>query len=81
MNAAHQRRLTPLLAALVLLLGIGLLLLFGGVGRSVQWPPPRPLAPLPPPGNAAELPRPLWKPNLPNCWPWSCNVWMFRMKI
>ena len=59
MNAAHQRRLTPLLAALVLLLGIGLLLLFGGVGRSVQWAPPRPLAPLPPPGNAAELPRPL----------------------
>ncbi len=59
MNAAQQRRLTPLLAALVLLLGIGLLLLFGGVGRSVRWDPPRPLAPLPPPGNAAALPRPL----------------------
>ncbi len=59
MNAAQQRRLTPLLAALVLLLGIGLLLLFGGVGRRVQWAPPRPLAPLPPAGNsAAELPRP-----------------------
>ena len=58
MNAAHQRRLTPLLAALVLLLA-ALVLLLGGVGRRVQWAPPRPLAPLPPAGNAAELPRPL----------------------
>lgn len=59
MNAAHQRRLTPLLAALVLLLAALVLLLLGGVGRRVQWAPPRPLAPLPPAGNAAELPRPL----------------------
>ncbi|MEO7052397.1 MAG: hypothetical protein ABI128_12110 [Rhodanobacter sp.] len=58
MNAAHQRRLTPVLGVVVAVLGALFLLLLGGVGRSVHWSSPRMLPPLPPPANSADLPRP-----------------------
>jgi len=58
MNASHQRRLTPLLGGTAVVLGVLLLLLLGGVGRSVRWKTARALPPLPPPGNSADLPRP-----------------------
>ena len=58
MNAASQRRLTPMLAAVAVVLALVLLMLFSGVGRSVQWNPPRPLASLPPVSNASNLPTP-----------------------
>lgn len=59
MNAASQRRLTPFLAAVVLVLGAILLALFTGVGRKVHWDNARPPAVLPPPTDAANLPTPL----------------------
>lgn len=59
MNAADQRRLTPLLAGGVVLLGIGLLLLFGGMGGKLRWGAARSLPPLPAPGNPANLPTPI----------------------
>jgi len=59
MNAANQRRLTPMLAAIVALLAIVLLLLLSGVGRKVHWNTPRPPTMLPPGNNAANLPTPL----------------------
>ncbi len=59
MNAANQRQLTPVLIVIAVLLGAGLLLLLGGVGRSVTWGAPRALAPLPPTGNPADVPQPL----------------------
>lgn len=58
MNAAHQRRLTPALGGIVVVLGALFLLLLGGVGRDVHWSSPRILPPLPPPGNSADLPQP-----------------------
>lgn len=58
MNAAHQRRLTPVLGVVAVVLGVLLLLLLGGAGRGVRWKAPRTLPPLPPPGNSADLPRP-----------------------
>jgi general secretion pathway protein N len=57
MNAAAQRRLTPACAAAVAVLGILLLSLLFGVGRSVEWDPPRVTPPLPPMHNVA-LPSP-----------------------
>ena len=59
MNAANQRQLTPILAAIALLLGAALLLLLSGLGRGAQWDAPRSLAALPPAGNPADLPQPL----------------------
>lgn len=59
MKAARQRRLTPVLVACVAVLAILLLLLLAGVGRRVQWAPPRPTAALPPVANPADLPRPV----------------------
>jgi len=59
MNAAQQRRLTPVLALLAVLLGALLLMLFAGIGRRVQWHEPRRLAPLPPVANTVDLPRPV----------------------
>lgn len=47
MNAAAQRRLTPVLGGVAAALGLLLLLLLAGVGRGVQWGPPRAAAPLP----------------------------------
>ena len=58
MNAAHQRRLTPVLGGVAVVLGVLLLLLLGGVGRGVSWKAPRTLPPLPPAGNSADLPQP-----------------------
>lgn len=58
MNAAAQRRLTPLLGGIAALFGITLLMLLAGVGRGVQWGPPRPAAPLPE-AHDQSLPPPL----------------------
>lgn len=58
MNAAGQRRLTPLLVLLAAILGAVLLMLLLGVGRAVHWNALRPAAPLPPPPAAMELPPP-----------------------
>jgi general secretion pathway protein N len=47
MNAAAQRRLTPVLGGIAAVFGVLLLLLLAGVGRGMQWGAPRPAAPLP----------------------------------
>lgn len=47
MNAAGQRRLTPILGGIAAVFALLLLLLLVGIGRGVQWGPPRPAAPLP----------------------------------
>ena len=57
MNAAAQRRLTPACAAAVAVLGIIFLSLLFGVGRGVEWDPPRVTPPLPAMHNVA-LPSP-----------------------
>jgi general secretion pathway protein N len=59
MNAANQRQLTPILAAIAVLLGALFLLLLAGIGRKVQWTAPRPTASLPAASNPSELPRPV----------------------
>ncbi len=59
MNAADQRRLTPVLVALVVLLGALLLLLLAGLGRGVRWDTPRTPLPLPPAGRPANLLQPV----------------------
>ncbi|MGH8159474.1 MAG: hypothetical protein ACREPQ_15235 [Rhodanobacter sp.] len=59
MNAAHQRRLTPVLGVTAVALGLIWMLLLGGVGSKVHWLAPRALAPLPPAGNANNLPAPI----------------------
>ncbi len=59
MNAANQRQLTPILAAIAVLFGAVLLLLLSGIGRDPQWNPPRAPAPLPPAGKADSLPQPV----------------------
>ena len=59
MNAATERRLTLPLIALVVLLAAVLLTLLGGLGRDVQWNPPRPAAAAAnTPASAARLPPP-----------------------
>ncbi|MEP6897978.1 MAG: hypothetical protein ABI870_05560 [Rhodanobacter sp.] len=57
MNATHQRRLTPVLVTVVVLLGVLLVLLLSGVGRHARWRSPRAMPPLPPATNAIDLPR------------------------
>ena len=47
MNAAAQRRLTPLLGGVAAVFGLLLLLLLVGLGRGVTWGPSRPATPLP----------------------------------
>lgn len=47
MNAAAQRRLTPVLGSVAVLFGVLLLVLLAGVGRGVSWGAPRPATPLP----------------------------------
>ncbi len=59
MNAADQRRLTPVLVMVAVALGAIWLLLWLGVGRSVHWNAARPRVPLPPPGKSVSLPTPL----------------------
>ncbi len=56
MNAAQQRRLTPVLAGVAVLLGIALLVLLGGVGRGTHWAPPRTLPALPS-ADSTDLPQ------------------------
>lgn len=59
MNAASQRRLTPFLVIIALLLGVLWLSLLAGFGRGVHWDAPR-AAMLPPAsGRAAALPPPM----------------------
>lgn len=48
MNAAGQRRLTPILGGIAAVFALLLLLLLVGIGRGVQWGAPRAAAPLPP---------------------------------
>jgi general secretion pathway protein N len=58
MNAASQRRLTPVLGGVAAVAGLLLLLLLAGVGRGVQWGAPRPVPPLPE-ARAQGLPPPV----------------------
>jgi len=58
MNAAAQRRLTPLLGGVAVLFGALLLVLLVGVGRGVSWGPQRAAAPLPP-AHDQGLPPPV----------------------
>jgi len=46
MNAAAQRRLTPVFGATVAVFGVALLSLMFGAGRGVSWDAPRPVPPL-----------------------------------
>lgn len=48
MNAAAQRRLTPILGGVAIFFGVLLLVFLAGVGRGTQWGPPRAATPLPP---------------------------------
>jgi general secretion pathway protein N len=57
MNAANQRQLTPVLAAIAVLLGALWLLLLAGIGHNGHWAAARSLPPLPPAGNPADMPR------------------------
>ncbi|GLQ89531.1 general secretion pathway protein GspN [Dyella flagellata] len=57
MNAAAQRRLTPVFGAVVAVLGVGLLSLLFGAGRGVSWEAPRPVPSLPA-VRAVTLPTP-----------------------
>jgi general secretion pathway protein N len=57
MNAAAQRRLTPVAGVVVAVLGVVLLTLLFGAGRGVSWDPPRPVPPLPA-VHAVTLPAP-----------------------
>lgn len=47
MNAAGQRRLTPILAALAVALGAGTLLLAAGIGQGAHWDAPAAVPPIP----------------------------------
>lgn len=59
MNAADQRRLTPVLVVVAVVLGAIWLLLLLGIGRGMHWNAARPPAPLPAAGNSVSLPTPL----------------------
>lgn len=59
MNAASQRRLTPLLVVSAGVLAALLLLLWSGAGRTIHWLAPRPLATVSAVHHAASLPTPL----------------------
>ena len=59
MNAASQRRLTPVLVILALLLGALWLALLAGFGRAVHWDAPRATSLPPASGKHAGLPTPL----------------------
>jgi general secretion pathway protein N len=60
MNAAAQRRLTPLLGGAAVVAGALLLAMLAGVGRNVAWGPPRPAVPLPATHDQGlPAPRPL----------------------
>lgn len=55
MNAAGQRRLTPILAALALALGAGVLLLAAGIGSGAHWDAPAVVPPIPPAQAASAI--------------------------
>lgn len=59
MNAAAQRRLTPVLAGVAIALAVLLMVLLAGVGRGVRWDPPRPTPPLPDTREGSNLPVPV----------------------
>jgi general secretion pathway protein N len=56
MNAAAQRRLTPILGGIAAVLAIVFVVLLGGVGRAVHWNPPLPTPPLPDMHNDSGMP-------------------------
>jgi len=56
MNAAAQRRLTPVLGGIAAVLAIVFVVLLGGIGRSVRWNPPLPTPPLPETHNDGGMP-------------------------
>lgn len=58
MNAAAQRRLTPVLASTAVALAVLCLVLLAGVGRGVRWDAPRTSPPLPD-AQAGSLPVPV----------------------
>ncbi|TCV92016.1 general secretion pathway protein N [Luteibacter rhizovicinus] len=58
MNAAAQRRLTPILALTGGALAIVLVVFLAGLGRSVHWDEPMAAAP-PPPARPAPMPTPV----------------------
>jgi len=68
MNAASQRRLTPVLAGIVVVLGIVLVTLVSGLGRKVHWDKARPPVVLPPSADASNLPIPLPLENFSLVW-------------
>lgn len=67
MNAAAQRRLTPVAGVAVAVLGVVLLTLLFGAGRGVSWDPPRPVPPLPA-THAVTLPTPPPLPSYAQTW-------------
>lgn len=67
MNAAAQRRLTPVVGAAAMVFGIALLALLFGVGKSVSWDAPRVTPALPPVHNVA-LPPPPPLPTYAQVW-------------
>jgi general secretion pathway protein N len=68
MNAAAQRRLTPLLAGTAVSLAVLWLALLAGLGRGVHWEPPRAAGRLPAAGKAAALPPPLPSEHFAAVW-------------
>ncbi|RUL74892.1 general secretion pathway protein GspN [Dyella choica] len=67
MNAAAQRRLTPVVGATVAVLGVALLSLLFGAGRGVNWEAPRPVPSLPA-VRAVTLPTPAPLQSLAQTW-------------
>lgn len=67
MNAAAQRRLTPIAGAVVAVLGVALLSLLFGAARGVSWDPPRPVPPLPA-AHTVTLPTPPPLPSYAQTW-------------
>ncbi|HEX7815997.1 hypothetical protein [Dyella sp.] len=59
MNAAAQRRLTPVLGGVAAVFAVVLVVLISGLGRGVHWNRPLPTPPLPDTSNDSKLPPPL----------------------
>jgi general secretion pathway protein N len=67
MNAAAQRRLTPIFGATVAVFGVLWLSMLFGVGHGVQWDPPRVTPPLPA-AHPVTLPTPPALPTYAQVW-------------
>jgi general secretion pathway protein N len=67
MNAAAQRSLTPVFGITVVVFGVLLLCMLFGVGRGVQWDPPRVTPPLPA-AHPVTLPTPPALPTYAQTW-------------